>query len=113
MPVVFPGNSGYGIKFPVRKGDEVLVVFSDLSIDNFWKNGGVQNPIESRRHDLSDGIAIPCNLSLQKTTSGVSELTFYQGSQKITFSQMYYAIHSHIHTAPSGGGATSGPSTGG
>ena len=32
VPIVFPGNSRYGIKFPIQQGDEVLVVFSDLSI---------------------------------------------------------------------------------
>lgn len=116
VPVVFPGSSSYGIKFPIRQGDEVLVVFSDLSIDNFWENGGVQNPVESRRHDLSDGIAIPCNLSLKKTTSSVSELTLYQGGQRITFSQLYSIVNSHVHTYISPGGEpaiTSGPINGG
>lgn len=66
VPVAFPSSSSVFIKFPIKQGDEVLVLFSDLSIDNFWEKGKVQNPIESRRHDLSDGIAIPCRLSLQK-----------------------------------------------
>lgn len=66
VPVVFPHTGFYGIKFPLDKGDEVLVIFSDLSIDNFWEKGNIQNPIEARRHDLSDGIAIPCSLSLPK-----------------------------------------------
>lgn len=66
VPVVFPHTGLYGIKFPIQKGDEVLVIFSDLSIDNFWEKGNIQNPIEARRHDLSDGIAIPCSLSLPK-----------------------------------------------
>lgn len=66
VPVVFPYTGHCGIKFPIQKNDEVLVIFSDLSIDNFWEKGSVQNPIEARRHDLSDGIAIPCSLSLPK-----------------------------------------------
>lgn len=109
VPVAFPESSLGGIKFPLSKGDEVLVVFSDLSIDNFWKNGGVQNPIESRRHDLSDGIAIPCRLSIPKKSAGVSELVLRSGNQSLTFSQLYYAVYSHSHTAPQGGGQTSGP----
>ena len=63
VPVVFPCVGSIGLKFPIKKNDEVLVVFSDLSIDNFWLYGSIQNPIELRRHDLSDGIAIPCTLS--------------------------------------------------
>lgn len=58
VPVVFPRTSEYQIYMPIRNGDECLVVFSDLAIDNWWLHGNVQNPIEQRRHDLSDGFAI-------------------------------------------------------
>ena len=58
VPVAFPQASGYSITFPVKKGDECLIVFSDVSIDNWWLKGNIQNPVEQRRHDLSDGIAI-------------------------------------------------------
>lgn len=58
VPVAFPQAGGFSITFPINKGDECLVVFSDLAIDNWWKSGNVQNPVEIRRHDLSDGMAI-------------------------------------------------------
>lgn len=58
VPIVFPQSGNYSITFPITKGDECIVVFSDLSIDNWWLYGNVQNPIEQRRHDLSDGFAI-------------------------------------------------------
>lgn len=118
VPVVFPSNSEYAVTFPLEKGDECLVLFSDLSIDNFWQKGNVQNPIEDRRHDLSDGIAIPCNMSLTKerrtgdglllSSSGASilisgsEITFSGGLRSITFTQLY----NHVHPTPSG---VSGP----
>ena len=118
VPVVFPSNSEYSVTFPLEKGDECLVLFSDLSIDNFWEKGNVQNPIEDRRHDLSDGIAIPCNMSLTKerrTGNGLllsssgssilisgSEITFSKGTRSITFTQLY----NHVHPTPSG---VSGP----
>ena len=118
VPVVFPSNSEYAVTFPLEKGDECLVLFSDLSIDNFWQKGNVQNPIEDRRHDLSDGIAIPCNMSLTKerrtgdglllSSSGASilisgsEITIRGGSRSITFTQLY----NHVHPTPSG---VSGP----
>ena len=35
VTVVFPSNSEYAVTFPLEKGDECLVLFSDLSIDNF------------------------------------------------------------------------------
>ena len=58
VPVLQYGAKNYCISFPIEEGDECLVFFSDLSIDNWWLNGGVQNPVEQRRHDLSDGFAI-------------------------------------------------------
>lgn len=58
VPVAFPSAGKFRIELPISKGDECLVVFSDLAIDNWWKDGNIQNPVELRRHDLSDGIAI-------------------------------------------------------
>ncbi|NRQ51994.1 Gp138 family membrane-puncturing spike protein [Brevibacillus sp. HD1.4A] len=59
VPVVFPRGGGYVLTFPIKSGDECLVVFSDMCIDAWFASGGVQNQIEKRRHDLSDAIAIP------------------------------------------------------
>lgn len=75
VPVAYPRNKDYGIEFPLQRGDEVLVVFSDLSIDNFWEKSGIQNPVESRRHDLSDGIAIPCALSIPQNTHTIDHFS--------------------------------------
>lgn len=58
VPVVQYGNKNLRLSFPIEKGDECLVIFSDLSIDNWWISGDIQNPVEQRRHDLSDGFAI-------------------------------------------------------
>ena len=85
VPVVFPQARGVGITFPIKKNDEVLVIFSDLSIDNFWEKGSVQNPVEVRRHDLSDGIAIPCLLSqVNKNTSSDLNIKSKDSSISIT-----------------------------
>lgn len=58
VPVAFPQVAGYQFTFPINPGDECLVIFADTAIDNWWLKGNVQNPVEQRRHDLSDGIAI-------------------------------------------------------
>lgn len=58
VPVVFPRAGGYCLTFPVKPGDECLLVFSDMCIDGWWQSGGVQRQIETRRHDLSDAQAI-------------------------------------------------------
>lgn len=58
-PVVFPRGGGCSLTFPIKRGDECLVVFSCRAIDFWWQNGGVQPPAEVRMHDLSDGFVLP------------------------------------------------------
>lgn len=72
VPVLFPRAGGYSITFPVSQGDECLVVFADCCFDAFWQSGGVQNQVDRRRHDLSDGLAIITGISQTNRLSGVS-----------------------------------------
>ena len=58
VPVHFPRAGGYSITLPVKKGDECLLIFADMCIDGWWQSGGVQDQVETRRHDLSDAFAI-------------------------------------------------------
>lgn len=59
VPVLIPGGGGWSLTFPIKEGDECLLVFSDLEIDSWLANGGTENyTLSSRRHDLSDAIAI-------------------------------------------------------
>lgn len=58
VPIVIPRAGGYALTLPIAPGDECLVVFGDACMDAWWQSGGVQNQIDCRRHDLSDGFAI-------------------------------------------------------
>lgn len=65
-PIVFPSGGGATLTFPIRPGDECIVVFSSRCIDSWWQSGGrdaamqptPQVQAELRMHDLSDGFAI-------------------------------------------------------
>lgn len=57
VPVMFPCAGGFTITHPIQKGDECLVSFAARNIDLWWQSGGVQNPFDTRKHDLSDGFA--------------------------------------------------------
>lgn len=83
VPVAFPSSGSASITFPIGKGDECLIIFSDLAIDNFWTSGSVQNPIEVRRHDLSDGIAIPCSLSVTRARGAGNSVKISRGNTTI------------------------------
>ncbi|WP_405423537.1 Gp138 family membrane-puncturing spike protein [Pantoea stewartii] len=72
VPVIFPRGGGCTITFPVKAGDECLVVFSDRCIDFWWQNGGVQEPVDPRQHDLSDAFAIVGPQSQAQKISGIS-----------------------------------------
>ncbi len=118
VPVVYPTSSDAGVTFPLKENDECLVFFSDLSIDNFWEKGGVQNPIEVRRHDLSDGFAIPCRLSVpiqvklnnelvlkygnMSITLGKDDITFKNKTDTVTLSSIV-KLFSHFHKDSLGG----------
>src|SRR5690606_4330979 len=57
-PVVFPGGGGVTLTFPIKPGDEALVVLASRCIDSWWQLGGVQGQAEQRMHDLSDGFVL-------------------------------------------------------
>jgi phage baseplate assembly protein gpV len=56
--VVFPSAGGYALTFPVKQGDECLLIFCERSYDNWYENGDVQPPSARRFHALSDAVAI-------------------------------------------------------
>ena len=58
-PVVFPRSGGGSLTFPVVKGDGVLLLFSERSLDQWLSAGGDVAPDDRRKFDLSDAIAIP------------------------------------------------------
>lgn len=73
VPICWPRAGGFAITFPVKAGDEVLVVFASRCIDSWWQSGGVGAQAEVRMHDLSDGFAILAPTSQAKKLSDVQE----------------------------------------
>lgn len=72
LPVVFPRGGGLVLTFPIAPGDETLVVFANRCIDAWWQSGGVQNPIEFRPNELSDGFALMGVFSVPNVPGGIS-----------------------------------------
>jgi len=71
-PVVFPSGGGFTLTFPLKNGDECLVMFASRCIDSWWQSGGVQVQAELRMHDLSDGFVLPGPRSVPKVPGAVS-----------------------------------------
>lgn len=90
VPVCLPRGGGFVMTVPIQAGDECMVIFMDMCYDAWWSNGGIQNQIERRRHDLSDAICIPGIWSQPKRISNYStssmQLRTADGSQMIDIS---------------------------
>ena len=103
VPVVFPRGGGCTLTFPVKAGDECLVIFADRCIDFWWQNGGVQEPVDDRVHDLSDAFCIVGPQSQAQKISGIStsavELRSDDGGTKLSLIPSSGAI---AGTAPGG-----------
>lgn len=54
---VLQGGSAF-INMPVSIGDYCIVLFNDRDIDTWWTSDGVSDPNTTRKHNLSDGIAL-------------------------------------------------------
>lgn len=72
VPICFPSTAGFLITLPLAVNDEVLVIFSSRCHDAWWQSGGIQQAMEARMHDLSDGFVIPGPKSLPNTVSALS-----------------------------------------
>jgi hypothetical protein len=59
VPVIFPRSSSFSMHYPLNQGDNVMILFSERSIDQWLTSGGEITPLDSRKFDLSDAIAIP------------------------------------------------------
>ena len=103
VPVVFPRGGGCTLTFPVKAGDECLVIFADRCIDFWWQSGGIQEPVDERMHDLSDAFCIVGPQSQAKKIGGIStsavELRSDDGETKLSLNSVSGAING---TAPGG-----------
>lgn len=59
VPVVFPRGGSYGITFPMSVGDNVLVLFCDMSIDQWRAKNRESAPEDLRMHDSNAPVCIP------------------------------------------------------
>ena len=73
VPMHFPTGGGASMTFPVKAGDEALVVFSSRPSDAWQQSGGVRSQIDARTHDLSDGFAMVGFRSNNKALANVSD----------------------------------------
>ena len=117
VPIVIPKAGNFVLTMPIVKGDECLIIFSDMCIDGWFSLGNIQNQLEKRRHDLSDCFAILGISSQQNVISNYSvdsaQLRNLDGTQYIELKDNEINLvgnikingidfNKHTHSSPSG-----------
>ncbi|QUG75959.1 translation initiation factor IF-2 [Erwinia sp. E602] len=103
VPLVFPSAGGCTITFPVKEGDECLLVFGDNCIDFWWQSGGVQEPVDDRQHDLSDAFAIIGPRSQARKLANISTSTLQMRTDDgLAYIELDPASHKVNIVAPGG-----------
>jgi len=59
VPVIWPGSQEFTVQGTLKRGDRVLLVFSEASIGNWIRGQGDVDAEDETRFSLQDAIAIP------------------------------------------------------
>ncbi|SPP31639.1 hypothetical protein ARAF_0781 [Arsenophonus endosymbiont of Aleurodicus floccissimus] len=103
VSVVFPRGGGVTMTFPIKSGDECLVVFADRCIDFWWQNGGIQEVIDPRQHDLSDAFAfIGAQSQKQKISSMITDAMQLRSDDGATYFELNPSTQQIKIVAPGG-----------
>lgn len=117
VPIVFPGSGKFRITWPVNNGDTVLLVFSSSAIDYWLAVGGMVDPADDRRHDISDAVAIPglFDFAHVPTTAPTNAMTLHASALQLggpdavdpvirrsDLSAMISIFNAHIHPLSTG-----------
>ncbi len=72
VPVEFSASKNASVSFPLEKGDEGLLIFSERSIDQWMESGQAEAPEDTRRFSLDDAYFSPGFFSRKNTRPGAS-----------------------------------------
>lgn len=59
VQIAFPRGGGFSATWPLDKGDHVLLVFNSWATGQWRETGDISDPIDLRKHSLSNPVAIP------------------------------------------------------
>lgn len=59
VPVAFPRAGDAFISMPIEKGNSIMLIFADRSMDKWLSSGAHGDPEDTRAHHISDAIALP------------------------------------------------------
>ena len=84
VPVVVPRGTDYWVKLPYKVGDTGLAIFCERSIDNWKVSGGQVDPMDTRKHDMTDAVFVPGLFPHSEPIGGpTDELTLHNGDMEV------------------------------
>lgn len=75
VPIQFPHGGGSSTTYPMKPGDEVLASMASRSQDVWQQNGGEQQIVDARVHDLSNAFCMIGFRSNPKALPAVSSIS--------------------------------------
>lgn len=88
VPVMFPFGGGSSVTFPINEGDYCLLIICERSLEE-WKRLGIdEKPIDRRKFNLSDAVAIPGLVPFTETMQPIDgNFSIRYGDSSITITQ--------------------------
>ncbi len=86
VPIAVMQGGGGRLTFPISAGDPCMLIFSEVSLDEWLESGGDPDPLDFRRNQLSDAMAIVGIQSFadwQEPLAGKTALQFGTGEISI------------------------------
>lgn len=122
---VLQGGGAY-IDMPITAGDFCIVLFNDRDIDTWWDSANLADPHSTRKHSLSDGLALvginpkPDALAMDGSKTRVinpagielngNTKTFVTHTElNMALQTFITALNLHTHTTTTAGNPTSQP----
>lgn len=100
VPFIVLGGGNSHLTFPIKVGDNCLLLFCDYEIDRWWLTGEGQPSVIDRRHNISDAFALIGVHSLVDLIQGYSNYVElkYSNNSKITIGDNITLDNAEVNT---------------
>jgi hypothetical protein len=98
VPIMWPGANGTSYPLDLTKGDNVWVMFSELSTAEYEDTGDTSEPGDTARHAMSSAFAIPWG----RTCTPAEDFAAVAAKVQTALSNISTWLTTHTHVTPAG-----------
>jgi hypothetical protein len=98
VPIVILSGGNANLTFPIKHGDDCLILFNDRDLDTWLTSATVQPPNTPRLHSLSDGIALVGLKHYKKSIAGydTDKVVLKNGDTYVGISETHLKIANNL-----------------